>query len=569
MSATYDFLKRAKLIEIISDKSVTNDSIHNLLHALDSTTLRKIILYGIEVHHIAYGAGTSTTAIYSPIFEKSNDLALICSTDVNEANDAVHTLQSPFDVSDLSYKIFQYLDFKSLIQCRKVNRQFMNDAFKPSAIYHVNMNVTHKLLSEIKDRSRREFHMSCFSQCKSIEIPVLTQDLFNFLFFERKGDEKLSHDKDAKAVESNEKDEKDCNSMTTSISDSTGTAAATKLMSNQSFNEMLSSKYITSKNHKYVTISVDHCLEKFMQSIPKKNEKQDDLFALFFKELSQLHTKNKDKNIDALAQFHSASTSCHPQLKVVNGQCKDLIDEMQYLRSFKSTFKKFTLLASHGFKEYTANLNNIYQFAQKMETIAIPRITVTSIHHPFDISGSRALKWQNISLDLNKSRVVQDCMDTVYKMYQLGMIGCTLWFRIDHKYYGKLDEGLEDAIKNAKWIQLLINALLHAFQQDKDKDRDKGEDKTKDNILMLTGDNENDNQIEINFRDKSNMNSSDIFYVTDELFPVFWLWFNYRIRLVLIQENYCIAKDETKKNATKDRSTQIVFKIILMRENRN
>ena len=81
------------------------------------------------------------------------------------------------NIPDLTIKIFQFLDFQSLVQCRKVNKQFVHDDFQPSAIYHADVTDILRTGKNMYETHHVIYHLSRFSHCKCINFNVEIDDI--------------------------------------------------------------------------------------------------------------------------------------------------------------------------------------------------------------------------------------------------------------------------------------------------------------------------------------------------------------------------------------------------------
>lgn len=88
--------------------------------------------------------------------EEYNDNNSVCSSDDNDNgsdsgsdDDCNSTCSSNcekvFDIADLVCKIFQYLNLRSIIQCSKVDINWLRCAYSPSSIYKLNINDTYTI----------------------------------------------------------------------------------------------------------------------------------------------------------------------------------------------------------------------------------------------------------------------------------------------------------------------------------------------------------------------------------------------------------------------------------------
>lgn len=161
------------------------------------------------------------------------------------------------------------------------------------------------------------------------------------------------------------------------------------------------------------------------------------------------------------------------------------------------------------------------------------------------ITGSRAIKWQNADLNLSKSTRIAQCMRVLYDLYTLNIVKCTLWLRVLTQNNDKFKRAnvtkknhhrLKSVIKNSRWIHLIINAMKNPFAKERSK--------------LLISSNECDNPFAIEEQSKSN---NVVFAKTDDNFqyPLCWLRFNDRVKLVLM--------DETQSSGVE----RIALKIIL------
>ena len=138
----YDFVSLFEVKHTVSNESIDLETILDCLRkALSEQKTREIINHGIEY----YCNKIDNFNIIKLIQHQFSSINLIKDSDINDnkkdnniSNKDCYYMFETFDIQEVVCKIFQFLDFQSLIQCRKVNRQWMKDSYQPLSIYHVN-----------------------------------------------------------------------------------------------------------------------------------------------------------------------------------------------------------------------------------------------------------------------------------------------------------------------------------------------------------------------------------------------------------------------------------------------
>ena len=233
--------------------------------------------------------------------------------------------------------------------------------------------------------------------------------------------------------------------------------------------------------------------------------------------------------------------------------------ELDRIRTFAQSLKE-NYIRDRGHTQ-NENINNDTYYSNDNNC----ECRLTGIHHVLDISNT-AYRWQHASLGLTKCLPVRECMKVFYNVYKLGIIGCTLWFQDNNTYPAAADSeenevekpyiALKHAIKHVEWIRSLIKAMKYAFERNGDGD------KLIQNCKDLTIKNLFERKVcDIRVKDDLEAASdklNQLFRTTVDGYPVYWIKFNKRIKMVLIEE---VIKNQEKKKQLK---TQIVFKIILL-----
>ena len=164
-SIKYDSLTRFELIHHIFDDSVSKETIANILvNNLDEKQFRSIIHYGIEkyvdktnnfeiIHNIHDKFESSIETQDRNINKNNNatantttltntDITNITSISTNNSTQTPRTQNSTskvFSISSLLCKIFQYLNFQSLIKYRLVNTTWLYHSYYPSSVTYLNI----------------------------------------------------------------------------------------------------------------------------------------------------------------------------------------------------------------------------------------------------------------------------------------------------------------------------------------------------------------------------------------------------------------------------------------------
>ena len=183
----YDFVSSFELKQSVSNESIDLETMVRCLNkVLSSQQLRHIINLGIE----CYCKEKNNFDIIKMIqnqFSSINPIKKSSSKSKNDNNtDSSHTgyyhyyCFETFDIQEIVCKIFQFLDFQSLINCRKVNIQWMKDSYQPLSIYHVNTNNLYGA-SALKDHYH---NILTFKNAHCLEIhpwPPALKDYFQLL----------------------------------------------------------------------------------------------------------------------------------------------------------------------------------------------------------------------------------------------------------------------------------------------------------------------------------------------------------------------------------------------------
>ena len=80
----------------------------------------------------------------------------------------------------------------------------------------------------------------------------------------------------------------------------------------------------------------------------------------------------------------------------------------------------------------------------------------------------RAMKWQNVNLNLSKPVNLVESFKLLYKWYKLGNINAIITFNVP--YISDNNENiLLNALKNSKWIELIYKSLNYIINEEKIK----------------------------------------------------------------------------------------------------
>ena len=650
--ARYDFISHLDLLKIIGDKSMSNESLHKLLsNSLDVDDFRQIVLFGVKKYASEFGLLKFQKQINDPI-QKEHALQTKANVPANSDHDvAMHSSagynaqpQSPLDISDLTQKIFQYLDHQSLTQCRQLNKALLKDTLQLTTIYHINLSDLYKMLKRIKDNFRLQFYISLLAQCKSIKVDISYGKLSSSMkkrglldtpneftvtnsaavvdtfinHFSLNKIEHLTIGRRYKYSCSNKRDNSYIGAFITAYTNA-------KTMKHIKIGDNNDSRVFCMRLDNDISISKtnvhdnnidnnDDTLMNFtpLETLQISTTRSDGKFYHFhqyvntwIKRLLYID-KSTLKNVQKISiqSTHVSVLSHHnkwlmQQLKALKtlqylnlqlcdtnyNQVKD-IDLKSYQYMFANTTPPIWKGKCDKIQEYIEDLEMIQHLATSIkenytnnhigsinDNYKSNECGVTSIHHLLDIRYNVAEKWQKVCLDLNRSRVIEHCMNVFYATYQLGIIDCTLWFRVEHTFTiaaayeeNELEKQymiLKHAIKQARWIRLLIKALKNAFDQHT----------SDDDLAFCEKDDELENPFERQVCDSNSQIhiKNVVFRQSVDAYPVYWLMVNKRIKLVLIEESTKEGKVAVKKlpnDSTDPQTTHIVFKIVCITKNK-
>lgn len=666
MDSTYDFLTYFNLLRAVNNQSITNENIFNLLRKLFGTIqFRNIIHMGLFQHWQIINQGKDQSFTLPNMSEirtfLSNEFECKANDSDNNNNSDIHNNnaininttgniriaslpESPLNVTDITTNIFQFLDFKTLIACRKVNSGFMHDAFQPSAIHHCDIRTIEKILKKIKHIGRQKYHLSLFRQSESITV-------------ECKSD-------------SNTK--KNANSNNGKLSETNKVQHQLQLAKQYcgSIKRIVLhlEKYNVVDNSYNADYYIKQCIDWSNQTVNfeihdsykniAKCGKPEHAFGIEIQTGANPKLQIPARSINMNIITYSSTMFCHayainkwitPLLcghapfataaefkqrilaSYVHGVIfkigvnslrlgyQEFFNAASYLMHL-SDLKKFDfILCDANFQPIFSNnssnqvnistsdddlkpfsslnlvseYNEVKYFKAQLEHLSefvktassrSPKCIINGIHLSLVKQRNRSdtLKWQKVSLDLKKSKKLVNCMKILRDLYNLQSIGCTLWFVIDHcyvprysvhkveeasssrprstratsnnesndhenehgsdtkdnqeessKYYQVESNELADATKNANWIQLIINAMRQAFE---------------DNQNMMISNDPCDNVFQMD--DNLTLSNSNASYVESVGHPTFlpaiWLIFNDRIKLVLLQETAVKFQENVK-----------------------
>ena len=154
------FLTYLDALKYASDETISIDLIFNALKdviPLLDKALRPLFIDSLQSLHIAKDYDTIDIVaarfnslrnnqipdmiIKKPKLETESQLVLAAIPETRlsrQENVQGCFVNLVFNIQNLNCEIFQFLDFKSLINCRKVNNQWLYDSYHPSSIYHIN-----------------------------------------------------------------------------------------------------------------------------------------------------------------------------------------------------------------------------------------------------------------------------------------------------------------------------------------------------------------------------------------------------------------------------------------------
>ena len=154
-----------------------------------------------------------------------------------------------------------------------------------------------------------------------------------------------------------------------------------------------------------------------------------------------------------------------------------------YVSSLKELYNLLTMIdkiriGNNNININNSNLDNENDSCQRMSNVNMYSATMRGINIILKIDGARAIhQWQNVDLDLSKSQKLINVVQILYQWYKCGtMMNVGVGFQVPigkdkndidayvDKILYKLREMKAKAIKESKWIKLIIKAIIHVFK---------------------------------------------------------------------------------------------------------
>ena len=166
---SYTFLQEFELTKLLHDKSVSKQSIQDVIDtSINNHEFRSIIELGIK----QYCKINKESEMMSNILKSFHSKNIICtpklltnnletnptniSSEISNLNNDFHYCHSSLKIQTIICKIFEYLDFQSLIKCSKVNSSFLFDSYQPLSIYSLNTENLYSITWKNKSSFRSE-----------------------------------------------------------------------------------------------------------------------------------------------------------------------------------------------------------------------------------------------------------------------------------------------------------------------------------------------------------------------------------------------------------------------------
>ena len=145
----YDFLVHFDLQQAIRSKDVPLDDIVDALKSCtNEEQIREIIVHGINFQfkqtndfQIISNAYQQLNSTHYPTKKSNNTVTSTNTSKKSKTNSSTNV----FQIENLICSIFSFLDFKSLLKCSRVNKQWLYDSYHPSSLTHIDTYQLYKV----------------------------------------------------------------------------------------------------------------------------------------------------------------------------------------------------------------------------------------------------------------------------------------------------------------------------------------------------------------------------------------------------------------------------------------
>ena len=188
LNKEYDFLVHFELSKAIRNKDAP---LYDIIDALKSATneeqIREIIVDGInfqfqQTNNFQMISNTHQQ-LNSNHYPKQKNNKISPSTSTNAPKQLrTNSSTNVFQIQSLICSIFGYLDFKSLLTCSRVNKQWMYDSYHPSSLSHINTNQLYKICRSQNGTSsivtyKSFYNINRFKKVESIKVDAWCDQL--------------------------------------------------------------------------------------------------------------------------------------------------------------------------------------------------------------------------------------------------------------------------------------------------------------------------------------------------------------------------------------------------------
>ena len=149
----YNFLEIFQSLRFIKDESIPRSIIQRSLESLSSDQFRSIISLGVAAHFSKTKDFDVISTLHGNLKQDASINVARDNNNTDGRNANINTIKV-FSIEDLVCNIFQYLNLKSLIQCRNVNVNWLYCSYNPSSIYRLNISELCKNVRIETDRRR-------------------------------------------------------------------------------------------------------------------------------------------------------------------------------------------------------------------------------------------------------------------------------------------------------------------------------------------------------------------------------------------------------------------------------
>ena len=137
------FLKLFEIIELTYNESVTPEMIAN---ALEPEHFKKIFCVGIRK---CFDTLPESTSLISDVHAQLN--GVMAPLKKGDGPNESSANRSAFQIESLHFQILEYLDFKCLMSCSRINKSWLHKAYDPRARYSLDLFYPSKYLHRVRN----------------------------------------------------------------------------------------------------------------------------------------------------------------------------------------------------------------------------------------------------------------------------------------------------------------------------------------------------------------------------------------------------------------------------------